>query len=111
MFKIYIVFLKVNIFVNSLAQLKKIWYNAIKEKLMSSSLLLNWFEDWGRAIKDGLGYTGVVIFMVAFFTMSVCLFYGIVRRLTITTKLKVAWGYIFFLIIFILFFVWFATIL
>ncbi len=34
------------------------------------SLLCNWFEDWGRSIRDGLGHTGVIIFLVVFFSLA-----------------------------------------
>ncbi|MCI8555527.1 MAG: hypothetical protein HFI85_03025 [Clostridia bacterium] len=75
------------------------------------SLLCNWFEDWGRSIRDGLGHTGVIIFLVVFFSLAMLLFYGIIRNATITVKRKISWGYIVMLVIVILFFAWFCTIL
>ncbi len=76
-----------------------------------TSLLCNWFENWGRSIKSGLGNVGVIIFMVVFFSLAVLLFYGIIRSALIIVKPKIAWGYIFLMVIDILFFVWFCTII
>ncbi len=76
-----------------------------------TSLMCNWFQDWGRAIKDGLGTVGIIIFLVAFLLVGGCLLYAIIRSLTITVKRKILWGYILLLVIIILFFIWFATLL
>ncbi len=76
-----------------------------------TSLLCNWFDDWGRNIKAGLTTTGVIIFLVAFFCLGVLLFYGIIKQVLVAQKNKIAWGLIFFLIVDILFFVWFLIIL
>ena len=74
-------------------------------------LLCNWFDDWGRSIKDGLGHTGLVIFLVVFACIALVLFWGIIKNALITVKMKIAWGCIILLIIDILFFVWFSTII
>ena len=78
---------------------------------MNTSLLLNWFTDLGRNIKHSLTETGVLILMIAFLTVALCLFYGIIRHALITVKLKMSWGYLFFMAIFILLFIWFAFIM
>ena len=31
---------------------------------MSVSLLCDWFQDWGFAIREGLGHTGLVVMLV-----------------------------------------------
>ncbi len=74
-----------------------------------TSLICNWFHDWGRSIRAGLGQVGLIIFMVAFACIGAMLIYGIIKHATITIKRKIEWGYLFILIIIILFFIWFAT--
>ncbi len=76
-----------------------------------TSLLCNWFDDWGRSIKAGLTNVGVIIFLVAFFCLGVLLIYGIIKKPLAYNKYKIAWGYLFLLIIDVLFFVWFCIIL
>ncbi len=76
-----------------------------------TSLLCNWFDDWGRNIKSGLTITGIIVFLVAFFCFGVLLFYGIIKRALVANKNRIAWGLIFLLIIDILFFIWFCIII
>lgn len=76
-----------------------------------TSLLCNWFDDWGRSIKSGLTTTGVIIFLVVYFCLAALLLYGIIKQILTANKNKIAWGLIFLLIIDILFFIWFCIIL
>lgn len=74
-----------------------------------NSLLCNWFDDWGRAIKSGLGTAGVVVFLVVFSIIAFYLFFLIVKAAV--TKAKFKWLKTILLAIFILFIVWFSIIL
>ena len=76
-----------------------------------NSLLCNWFEDWGRAIKDGLGTAGVVIFIVAFSCIALYLVYSICRGSLNKAKVVIKWGQVILLVIFVLFIIWFSFIL
>ncbi len=79
------------------------------------SFLCNFLEDWGRSINRSIGDTGIIIVLVALFCLAALLFYGIIRTSLIVVSVKrttkIAWGYIFLLIIVILLFVWFTTML
>lgn len=72
------------------------------------SLLCSWFDDWGRAIKNGLGQTWLIILIVAFTFVAMLLLQSILRASINKTKFKIKWGQIFLLIIFVLFIVWFC---
>ncbi len=74
-----------------------------------TGLLCSFLDNWGRSIQDGLGQTWIVVFLVAFMCIIVLLFYGILRSALVTIKPRIEWGYIFLLVIFVLFFVWFCT--
>ena len=76
-----------------------------------NSLLCNWFVDWGRAIKNGLGVAGVIVFLVAFSCISMYLFYSIIKATMKKPKITIKWGQLILLIIFILFIIWFSIIL
>lgn len=76
-----------------------------------NSLLCNWFADWGRSIKAGLGSVGIIIFLVAFSCMALFLGYKIIKAGFNKPKIIIKWGHLFFLIILILFIIWFAIIL
>lgn len=76
-----------------------------------NSLLCNWFEDWGRAIKHGLGSAGVIIFLVAFSCVALFLLFSIIKATVNKTKIVVKWGQLILLVIFILFIIWFSIIL
>ena len=78
---------------------------------MNTSLLLNWFTNLGRSIKNGLGETGVIICIVVFFAVAACCLYSVIRNALITVKLRVAWPSLIFCIIFILLAVWFIFIM
>ena len=75
------------------------------------SLLLNWFDDWGFAIRDGLGQSGLITLIVVFTFIALFLLQNIARASINKTKLVVKWGQIFFLIIFVLFIIWFCTLI
>ena len=76
-----------------------------------NSLLCNWFDDWGRTIKNGLGTTGIVIFLVAFACVSLLLLYSIIKGAMFKSKIVIKWGQLILLAIFILFIIWFSIIL
>lgn len=75
------------------------------------SLLCNWFDDWGRAIKNGLGETWLIILIVAFSVIALVLLQNILRASINKTKIVIKWGQIIFLVIFVLFIVWFCILL
>lgn len=78
------------------------------------SFLCNFLEDWGRSINRSIGDTGIIIILVGLFFLAALLFYGIIRTTLLVVNIKrtkIAWGYIFLLIIVILLFVWFSTML
>ncbi len=75
------------------------------------SLLCNWFDDWGRTIHDGLGSTWITILIVVFAAISLYLLQDILKASINKTKFKIKWFEIFLLIIFVLFTIWFCTIL
>lgn len=75
------------------------------------SLLCNWFDDWGRAIYDGLGRTWLIILIVLFSFISLYLLQNILRASINKSKIVIKWGQIILLIIFVLFTIWFCTLL
>lgn len=76
-----------------------------------NSLLCNWFDDWGRTIRNGLGNTWMIIFIVAFVSIALCLLISIFKASVNKTKFVIKWGQIIFFIIFVLFAIWFLIIL
>jgi len=76
-----------------------------------NSLLCNWFDDWGRAIKSGLGSIGIIIFLVAFSCLALFLGYKLIKASFNKPKIKIKWAQLILLIICILFIVWFSIIL
>lgn len=78
-----------------------------------TSLLCNWFDDWGRAISKGLGDTGLTIMIILFTAIAIGLIWGIVRRGlgVYIFKSYFSWAMIFFLIIDVLFLIWFITLM
>ncbi len=75
------------------------------------SLLCNWFDDWGRAIKIGLGETWLIILICLFSVVALYLLQNILRASINKTKIVIKWGQIIFLIILVLFIVWFCILL
>lgn len=75
------------------------------------SLLLNWFSDWGLAIKNGLGQTWLIVLIVAMTFWALCLFQSVIRASINKTKLKIKWLSLIWLVILVLFIVWFITLL
>lgn len=76
-----------------------------------NSLLCNWFTDWGRAIKSGLGTAGVIVFLVIYSCIALLLTYSIFKATINKAKLVIKWGQIILLIIFVLLIIWFSIIL
>ena len=76
---------------------------------MNVSMLCGWFQDWGRAIKEGLGHTGLIVMLVILGSLALLVSWNILKASLGKTKVKILWGQIFILIIVILFIVWFAT--
>lgn len=76
-----------------------------------NSLLCNWFKDWGRAIRNGLGTTGMVILLVVFSVIALLLVYRIIKAAINKPKVVIKWGQLILLTIFVLFIIWFAIIL
>lgn len=76
-----------------------------------NSLLCNWFEDWGRAIKSGLGTAGVVTLLVVFSVIALLLVYRLCKAAINKPKVVIKWGQLILLIIFVLFIIWFSIIL
>lgn len=74
-----------------------------------NSLLLNWFDDWGRAIHDGLGNTWLIVLICVFAVCSLWLLKNILSASINKTKMKIKWVQIIFLIIFVLFTIWFCA--
>ncbi len=75
------------------------------------SLLCNWFDDWGVAIREGLGETWLIILLVAFSVIALGLLSNILRASINKTKFVFKWGQILMLIVFVLFIVWFSILL
>ena len=75
------------------------------------SLLCNWFDDWGRSIRNGLGQTGLIILIVLFSVIALWLMQNIFRASINKTKFVFKWGQLIFLVIFVLFIVWFCILL
>ena len=73
------------------------------------SLMCNWFEDWGRAIKDGLGQLWLIILIVVFASVSLLLLSNIIRASVNKSKIVIKWGQIILLAIFLFFTIWFLT--
>lgn len=76
---------------------------------MSVSLLCDWFQDWGFAIREGLGHTGLVVMLVVLGCLALLISWNILKASLGKTKVKILWGQIFLLIIVALFIAWFAT--
>lgn len=75
------------------------------------SLLCNWFDDWGRAIREGLGTGWLIALIVVFSCIALYLMQNILRASINKTKIVIKWGQLILLAIFILFIVWFSVIL
>lgn len=80
-----------------------------------NSLLCSWFDEWGRAIGDGLGRTGLIIFIVAFVAIMMFMLYNIflaqIFKPRADRKFKIKWVQLIFVIILGLFTVWFCYII
>ena len=76
---------------------------------MNVSLLCDWFQDWGNAIKNGLGQTGLIIMLVVLGSLALLITWNILKASLGKTKVKILWGQIVLLIIIILFLAWFFT--
>lgn len=74
-------------------------------------LLCNWFDAWGRSIKNGLGEGWLITLIVIFSVIALVLLQSILRASINKTKIVIKWGQLIFLAIFILFIVWFSTLL
>lgn len=75
------------------------------------SLLCNWFDDWGRTIRTGLGEGWLITLIVIFSVIALYLLQNILRASINKTKIVIKWGQILLLAVFILFIVWFCVIL
>lgn len=76
---------------------------------MNISLLCGWFQDWGLAIKNGLGQTGLIVMLVVLGCLALMISWNILKESLGKTKIKILWGQIFILIIIILFLAWFFS--
>jgi len=76
-----------------------------------TSLLCNWFDDWGRSIRAGLGETWLIVLIVVFSFIALCLLQNIFRASINKTKFVFKWGQLILLIIFVLFIIWFSILL
>ena len=76
---------------------------------MNISLLCGWFQDWGLAIKNGLGQTGLIVMLVVLGCLALMIAWNILKASLGKTKIKILWGQIFILIIIILFLAWFFS--
>ncbi len=76
---------------------------------MNISLLCGWFQDWGLAIKNGLGQTGLIVMLVVLGCLALMISWNILKASLGKTKIKILWGQIFILIIIILFLAWFFS--
>ncbi|MBO5395007.1 MAG: hypothetical protein J6A28_03795 [Clostridia bacterium] len=74
-------------------------------------LLLNWFTDLGRSVREGLGQTWMIILLCFFAIMTIWLAQNILRASINKTKIVFKWGQIVFLIIFLLMTIWFITLM
>ena len=75
------------------------------------SLLSSFITDWGKSIRAGLGETWTIIFAVFFLVVALYLMQNVFRASINKTKIVFKWGQIFFMIIFVLFAIWFFTII
>ena len=80
-----------------------------------NSLLCNWFDDCGFKIIDGLGQTGLIIFIVVFAVLICFTLYNIflaqIFKPRADRKFKIKWVQIIFTVILVLFTIWFCTLL
>ena len=76
-----------------------------------NSLICNWFDDWGRAIRDGLGQTWMIVLIVVFAGMTLYLLQNVLRASISKTKIVFKWGQLFLMIVFLLFTIWFCCII
>ncbi len=76
---------------------------------MNLSLLCGILQDWGLAIKNGLGQTGLIIALVMLGALALMIAWNILKASLGKTKIKILWGQIVLLIIIILFIAWFFT--
>lgn len=76
-----------------------------------NSLMLNFIEDWGRSIRNGLGETWTIILAVLFLVIALYLIQNVFRASINKTKIVFKWGQIFFMIVFSLFSIWFFTLI
>lgn len=76
-----------------------------------NSLMLNFIEDWGRSIRNGLGETWTIILAVFFLVVALYLIQNVFRASINKTKIVFKWGQIFFMIVFSLFSIWFFTLI
>ena len=73
------------------------------------SLMCNWFEDWGRVIKDGLGQFWLIVLIVVFASISLLFLSNILRASVNKSKIVIKWGQLILLAIFLFFTIWFLT--
>ena len=78
------------------------------------SLLCSFLDDWGRDIGDGLGRTGLIIFIVAFVVIMLFMLYNIflaqIFKPRADRKFKIKWVQFIFVMILALFTVRFCMI-
>lgn len=71
-------------------------------------LLLNFIDDWGISIREGLGQTGLLILIVVFCFLAMCLLFSIIKGFIAKNKVKIKWGHIFLTVLLVLFIIWFC---
>ena len=75
------------------------------------SLLCNWFDDWGIAIRNGLGTGWLIALVVIFSVIALWLLQNILRASINKSKIVIKWGQLILLVVFVLFIVWFSILL
>lgn len=80
-----------------------------------TSLLLNFFDDWGVAIYNGLGRTWVLILAIIFACLALfmlqSLFVSMLKHSIRKNKFIFKFFQFLFMVIFVFFAVWFLTLL
>lgn len=72
------------------------------------SLLLNFIDDWGISIREGLGQTGLLILIVGLCFLAFCFLVSIIKGFLEKNKVKIKWGQIFLTVLIVLFIIWFC---
>ena len=75
------------------------------------NLICSWFDDWGIAIKEGLGQTWMIVLLCVFTFIALYLLQDLLRASVNKTKIVIKWGELIIFALFAFFIVWFCILL